>query len=158
MCTGCDLIAGSRAHGYSVQKPLFPGSALYTCTIDHPRDVSARRVRSCGVRWRRGSKRGPECRGPMSSSLPLACVTNWSSPVVSQGDKPVCVRVRGHVTVRVSLCLSAVLSLTCVDSWAGPSSGDSFKTVAPVTSWGWVEPVWITGTHLTMRTLRVDRS
>jgi hypothetical protein len=59
----------------------------------------------------------------------------WFSPA---GDREghareVGVRVRGHVTVRVSLCLSAVWSRACVDTWVGAVSCDSLKTVAPVT-------------------------
>jgi hypothetical protein len=38
------------------------------------------------------------------------------------------VRVRGHVTGRVSQCLPAVLSRACVDTWASASSCGSFST------------------------------
>ena len=42
-------------------------------------------------------------------------------------------RVRGHVTDRAALCLSAVRNRSCVDAWASESSSGSFKTVDPVT-------------------------
>jgi len=45
------------------------------------------------------------------------------------------------------MCLSAVLSRTCVDAWAGAASGGSFKTVAPVA---------VCGFGLLLRGERVD--
>jgi len=43
------------------------------------------------------------------------------------------VRVCGHVTGRASRCLTTVRGRACVDTWAGASAGDCFKTVVPVT-------------------------
>ena len=72
------------------------------------------------------------------------------------------VRVCGHVTGRASRCLTTVRGRACVDTWAGASAGDCFKTVVPVTvcDFGlrWVERVSIRETRLTLRTLRVDSS
>ena len=45
------------------------------------------------------------------------------------------VRARGSVSGRSALCLRTVRSRTCVDAWAGASSGGSFRAVAPVAVW-----------------------
>ena len=42
-------------------------------------------------------------------------------------------RLRGHVTGRVALCLPTVRSRACVDTWTSAESGGSFQTVVLVT-------------------------
>jgi len=70
-----------------------------------------------------GSKRGPECRGPMPGAVGGRCLlveSCWlqraSWPWPGAGG----VRVRGRVTGRASQCLSTVLSLRNVSDGGGP--------------------------------------
>ena len=70
------------------------------------------------------------------------------SGVVRERGSPVEVPFR-LVTGREALCLSAVRSRACVDTWASAASGGSFRAVAPVT-------VWVLG--LLIRKKHVNRS
>jgi hypothetical protein len=83
-----------------------------------------------------GSKQGPECRVSMPGAAGGRCQSvesSWQPQEVWPWPIAGGVRVRGRMTVRVSLCLSVVWSRTCVVAWAGAEvTLSKLKTVAPV--------------------------
>ena len=122
------LLPESRAHGFHMQKTLFPGPVPHVRGGIRARPVPACRVRSCSVGGRRASERHPGYReavpGTAGGRRPLVeSCSRRGAPGGCAGQTG----LRGFSSYR---------SWTCVDAWAGAASGGSFRAVAPVAVWG----------------------